>query len=442
MLTGGTRRRVLTAIDHTHDSAASSWVDGADDHADFPVQNLPLGIFSGADEPQRIGTAIGDQVLDLAALAQAGHLPKNLTEVLQSSTLNDLFALAPQDRTALRRTLFLMLTSRVWYSRVRPHLVPVADCQMHLPFQIGDYTDFYTGIHHATNIGKQFRPDNPLLPNYKHVPIGYHGRASSVRVSGYPVIRPKGQLKSPDDGEPSFKPCRRLDYELELGVWIAGANVLGEQVTIAEAQDRIGGYCLLNDWSARDIQAWEYQPLGPFLAKSFLTTISPWVVTREALFPFAAPQQARPQGDPQPLPYLLDPADQEEGALAISLEVHLATAAMRAAGQPAQQLSRVSAEQMYWTTAQMLTHHASNGCNLMPGDLLGTGTISRPDRDSLGSLMELSQGGQVPITLANGESRFFLEDGDEVILRAVAEKAGLRSIGFGPCRGIVTESVQ
>jgi fumarylacetoacetase len=430
------------ATDNTHDPAASSWVDGADDHADFPVQNLPLGIFSRADEPRRIGTAIGDQVLDLAALAQAGHVPKNLTEALQSNTLNHLFALPPKDRTALRRTLFLMLTSRVWYSRVQPHLVPLADCEMHLPFQIGDYTDFYTGIHHATNIGKQFRPDNPLLPNYKHVPIGYHGRASSVRVSGHPVIRPKGQLKSPDGEVPSFEPCRRLDYELELGVWIAGANGLGEPIPITEAQDRIGGYCLLNDWSARDIQAWEYQPLGPFLAKSFLTTISPWVVTREALLPFAAPQQARQDGDPQPLPYLLDPADQAEGALAITLEVHIATAAMRAAGQPAERLSRVSAEMMYWSTAQMVTHHASNGCNLMPGDLLGTGTISGPDRGSLGSLMELSQGGKSPITLANGESRAFLEDGDEVIMHAMAEKEGFRSIGFGPCRGIVTGPVQ
>ena len=427
----------MNGIDHTHDLRASSWVAGADQHADFPVQNLPLGVFSLADGPRRIGTAIGDQVLDLTGLAAEGLLPPDLREPLASDRLNALFALPPAARLALRHALFGLLTGEANRARVGPHLHPAAACTLHLPFTIGDYTDFYVGIHHATNIGSQFRPDNPLLPNYKHVPIGYHGRASSVRVSGTSVIRPKGQRKPPDADAPDYGPSRRLDYELELGVWIAGDNALGETVPIREAVSRIGGLCLLNDWSARDLQAWEYQPLGPFLAKNFLSSVSPWVITAEALAPFRIAQPARPAGDPAPLPYLLDATDQAEGAFALTLGTWIATRAMRAAGSPPHRLGTGPASSMYWTVAQMIAHHTANGCNLMPGDLLGTGTISTPDASGLGSLMELSQGGKTPVSLPGGEQRSFLEDGDQLTLTARAEREGYRSIGFGPCTGAV-----
>ncbi|WP_371433490.1 fumarylacetoacetase [Novosphingobium sp.] len=425
------------SIDHTHNPQASSWVPGADDHAEFPVQNLPLGIFSTGGGPARAGTAIGDCVLDLAAMAEQGLLPPAVVPALGQATLNALFALPATDRLALRHALFACLTSDRFRVRLAPLLHRAEDCALHLPFHIGDYTDFYVGIHHATNIGKLFRPDNPLLPNYRHVPIGYHGRASSVRVSGATLLRPKGQLKAPDAEAPVFAPSRRLDYELELGVWIAGDNALGEPVPIADAWSRIGGLTLLNDWSARDIQAWEYQPLGPFLAKNFLTTVSPWVVTAEALAPFRVAQQPRPEGDPQPLPYLVDTADAEAGALALDLEVTLASAAMRDAGLSPLRLSHGPATNMYWTVAQMVAHHTSNGCDLHAGDLLGTGTISGPARDSFGSLMELSGGGREPVTLPGGETRCFLEDGDQLTLSARAVRDGFRTIGFGPCTGTV-----
>lgn len=425
----------MTGIDHSHALDASSWVDGADAHADFPVQNLPLGVFDPGDGDRRIGTAIGDHILDLRAISAL--LPKNLQAALQERVLNALFALPSADRLALRHALFALLTNDAARDDVEPHLHAVRRCAMHLPAQIGDYTDFYVGIHHATNIGKLFRPDNPLLPNYKHVPIGYHGRASSVRVSGTPVIRPKGQRRLPESELPVFGPCQRLDYELELGVWIAGENALGQAVPIAEAADRLAGLCLLNDWSARDLQAWEYQPLGPFLAKNFLSSVSPWVVTAEALAPFRVAQPPRPGDDPDPLPYLWDVQDQSRGAFALTLETRIATAVMRKAGVAPQRLSQGPATSMYWTVAQMITHHASGGCNLMPGDLLGTGTISGPTSDSLGSLMEISRGGSTPIVLPSGETRSFLEDGDELILTARAESDGFRTIGFGQCSGIV-----
>lgn len=422
-------------IDHTHDPAAKSWVPEADEHPDFPVQNLPLGVFALSAGKPRIGTAIGDFVLDLAALA--GRMPDDLAPALGEPTLNALFALPADSRRALRYAVFGLLTDPGQRAVVEPHLYPAGGVTMHLPARIGDYTDFYVGIHHATNIGKQFRPDQPLLPNYKHVPIGYHGRASSVRVSGAPVVRPKGQRKPPEQAEPDYGPCRRLDYELEMGVWIAGSNPLGEPVPIASAHERFAGLCLLNDWSARDIQAWEYQPLGPFLSKSFHTTISPWVVTAEALAPFRVAQPPRPEGDPRPLPYLWDEADQQHGAFAIQLEVTLSTAAMRAAATPPQRLSKGPATAMYWTVAQMIAHHASNGCDLHPGDLLGTGTLSGPTRDSFGSLMELSGGGREPVSLPGGETRAFLEDGDELTLTAHALAPGYRTIGFGSCSGVI-----
>ena len=423
-------------IDHTHQPDASSWVDGADAHPDFPVQNLPLGIFSSGNGPRRTGTAIGPFALDLGALADT--LPEVVRPALQQSTLNALFALPASARLALRQALFGLLIEPARQEAVSAHLYPLADVQLHLPFAISDYTDFYVGIHHATNIGKLFRPDNPLLPNYKHVPIGYHGRASSVRVSGTPVIRPKGQIKAPDAPEPSYAPCRKLDYELELAVWIAGDHDIGATIPIADAWERIGGICLLNDWSARDIQAWEYQPLGPFLAKNFLTTVSPWVVTAEALAPFRVAPPPRDERDPSPLPYLLDEKDLHRGALSLALEAHVSTKAMRDAGHAPHRLSEGRAsDAMYWTIAQMVAHHASGGCNLQTGDLLGTGTLSMPDPAGYGSLMELSLGGTVPVPLPGGVSRTFLEDGDELILTARAEREGYRSIGLGQCRGVV-----
>jgi len=418
-------------IDHTHHPQASTWVEGADDHPDFPVQNLPLGVFSPADGAPRIGTAIGDQVLDLRAIADL--LPEALRDALRQPVLNALFARPPAERLALRHALFALLTRLRCREKVAPHLHPASTSMLHLPFRIGDYTDFYVGLHHATNVGALFRPDQPLLPNYKHIPIGYHGRASSVRVSGTPVVRPRGQIKTPDADAPIHAPCRRLDYELELGVWIAGNNALGETVPIARAWDRIGGICLLNDWSARDMQAWEYQPLGPFLAKNFLTSVSPWVVTAEALAPFRTAQPPRAAGDPSPLPYLWDAADQAQGALSLDLEVLLSTN-----DSPPMRLSHGnSAAAMYWTPAQMVAHHASNGCDLHAGDLLGTGTLSGPTPEGQGSLLERSQGGKAPVTLPSGETRCFLEDGDEITLRATATAPGFRSIGLGACTGRV-----
>lgn len=424
-------------VDETHDPQRTSWVDDAQGHPDFPIQNLPYGIFStGADEPHP-GVAIGGNILDLTACAAAGMLPPKVTAACQSATLNMLFALPRDERIALRRRLSELLSDETNREALTPWLHRMSECQMHLPAHIGDYTDFYVGIYHANNVGRQFRPDNPLLPNYKYVPIGYHGRASSVQPSGTAVIRPKGQRKPPDADAPVVGPSQRLDYELELGVWIGSGNDLGTPIPIAEATDHIAGFCLLNDWSARDLQAWEYQPLGPFLAKSFHSTISPWVITAEALAPFRVPQPPRPEGDPRPLDYLWNDDDQAHGALAIDLEVWLTSAKMREQGASARRLSTGPATNMYWTVQQIVTHHASNGCNLRPGDLLGTGTISAPTRDGFGSLMELSEGGKNPVALPNGESRSFLEDGDEITLVARAAAPGFVSIGFGECRGIV-----
>jgi fumarylacetoacetase len=417
----------------THDSSRASWVEGADGHAAFPIQNLPYGVFSPRGRVPRIGVAIGDWILDLRALAAVDLLPPAAARALAGRTLNALLGLPRAERIALRRRLSALLSDEAQRARLQPLLHPAKDCVLHLPAAIGDYTDFYVGIHHANNVGRQFRPDNPLLPNYKHVPIGYHGRASSVRPSGVPVVRPCGQTKAADAEGPSFGPTRRLDYELELGVWVGPGNALGESVPIAEAEDHLAGFCLLNDWSARDMQAWEYQPLGPFLAKNFQTTISPWVVTPEALAPFRIAQPPRPPGDPRPLDYLWDAQDQARGAYALELEVSLLTARMRAAGQAPHRLSRGPASNMYWTVAQILTHHASNGCNLSPGDLLGTGTISAPDASGFGSLLEITRGGAEPVTLANGETRAFLEDGDEVTMTATARADGCVPIGFGPC---------
>jgi fumarylacetoacetase len=429
---------MTTGVDATHDPARRSWVASANNHPDFPIQNLPLGIFSPPGEAPRSGVAIGDEILDLAAAGAGGLIPAEAAAALSGPVLNAFLALGAATRRALRARLSALLSEGARErARLEPLLHHAADCAMHLPAAIGDYTDFYVGIHHATNVGRLFRPDNPLLPNYKWVPIGYHGRASTVNSTGTPVRRPSGQRKGPDEFAPSFGPCCNLDYELELGVWIGPGNAQGTPIPIGEAAEHIAGYCLLNDWSARDLQAWEYQPLGPFLAKSFATTVSPWIVTPEAIIPFRTAQPPRPEGDPAPLGYLLDEADQSHGAFEIELEVLLLTDRMRAAGEPPHCLARSSTRHMYWTLAQMLAHHASNGCALRPGDLLGSGTLSAPTPDGYGSLLETTQGGREPVTLPNGETRSFLEDGDEVILRGRGSRQGATSIGFGACRVLV-----
>lgn len=417
-------------LDSTHDPKRTSWVDSANGHADFPLQNLPFGLFSPKDEAPRPGIAIGDDIIELQALVAAGlsrETPAGLEPVLATPGL----------RQALRRQMSRLLWDVSFRAAAEPYLHRAADCTLHLPVHIGDYTDFYVGIHHATHVGKLFRPDTPLLPNYKHVPIGYHGRASSIRVSGAVVRRPSGQRKAPDAETPTFGPAQRLDLELELGVWVGRGNELGQPIPIAEAGEHIAGLCLLNDWSARDLQAWEYQPLGPFLAKNFMTTISPWIVTTEALEPFRTAQAARPDGDPRPMDYLWDDADQASGGYALELEVLLSTRQMREQGLPPARLSHSAASHLYWTAAQMVAHHTVGGCDLRPGDLFGTGTISTPDDTGLGSLLELTRGGAQPIALPGGETRTFLQDGDELSLAGHAVAQGYVAIGFGPCSGIV-----
>lgn len=421
----------------THDPARTSWVESANGHDDFPVQNLPIGLFSPFDRDKRVGIAIGDKILDLRACADAGLFNGIIAPACRQPTVNMLLGLPALQKLGLRRRVSELLSDAAYRPVVENKLFSTDDCTLHVPARIGDYTDFYVGIHHANNVGRLFRPDNPLLPNYKYVPIGYHGRASSIRTSDVPVRRPRGQRKLPDQELPVYGPTARLDYELELGVWVGAGNELGDAVQIGSAHRHFAGLCLLNDWSARDFQAWEYQPLGPFLAKNFHSTISPWIVTAEALAPYRIAQPARSAGDPAPLPYLLDEADQAHGAFAITLETWIHTAAMREAGQPAHRLSSGPATNMYWTVNQILTHHTSNGCNLQPGDLLGTGTISAPERDGFGSMLEIADGGQNPVILPNGEQRSFIDDGDEVIMKASAHAPGFVPIGLGSSRATV-----
>ena len=431
-------------LDETHDPARLSWVTSANaPGGDFPIQNLPFGVFrTAAGSPPRVGVAIGDQILDLNALAEEGRLDRipGVREACRAASLNPLMALPPEPRRALRSALSDLLRVRV--KRLIPEashlLVPQREATMLLPAQVGDYTDFYASVFHATNVGSMFRPDNPLLPNYKWVPIGYHARASSLVVSGTPIPRPAGQTRAPDAPAPTVGPTRQLDYELEVAGWIAGGNWLGEPIPIERAEEHLFGLSLLNDWSARDLQAWEYQPLGPFLAKNFATTVSPWVVTREALAPFRVPAFHRPEGDPAPLPYLDSELNRTAGGIAITLEVSLQTARMRAAGAPPTRLSRTDFRNMYWTMAQLIAHHASNGCNLRPGDVLGSGTVSGPGREERGCLLELTWRGREPLQLPGGETRTFLEAGDLVVLSGWCERAGATRIGFGACRGLVT----
>ena len=413
-------------LDETHDPGLRSWVESANEPGcEFPIQNLPFGIFKRKgknDEAPRGGVAIGEEILDLACI-----------DIKTGPTLNGIAAMGGAIWKQMRRKLSRALSTKAREKSFAKYLVPMKQAQLFLPVNIADYTDFFTGIHHATNMGRMLRPDNPLLPNYKWVPIGYHGRGSSIVVSGTGIVRPHGQTKAPDAAAPVFAPSKRLDYEAELGFVVGPGNRLGKSIPVKEALNHIFGVVLLNDWSARDIQAWEYQPLGPFLAKSFATTISPWIVTLEALEPYRCAAFGRAAEDPKPLPYLWDEDDQREGGFAIDVEMHLKTAKMNSPVR----LSRGSFRDSYWTLAQLVAHHTSNGCNLRPGDLIGSGTLSGASPDSLGSMMELSEGGKQPLSLPGGESRSFLEDGDEVIERGYCQSENGLRIGFGEAAGAI-----
>lgn len=432
-------------FDPTTDPDLRSWVASANDPAtDFPIQNLPFGIFKRRDSNQapRIGVAIGDQIIDVAEVASLGWVgdgQARITAACQAPRLNGLMTLGREAVRSVRRQLSRLMTDGEDASARREaarFLVPMRDCVLSLPADIGDYTDFYASIDHATNVGSMFRPNNPLLPNYKWIPIGYHGRASSIVISGNDISRPCGQSKPEGAERPEFGPSRRLDYEVEIGAFIGEGNALGAPIPIDDAERHVFGLCLVNDWSARDIQSWEYQPLGPFLAKSFATTISPWVVTLDALEPFRVPATARPPGDPQPLPYLTS----SNGGFEISVDAFMTTERMRASGIPPFRVSRGNLSSLYWTLSQLVTHHTSNGCNLRPGDLLATGTISGTDEASRGCLLERAWGGSAPLTLPTNETRAFLENGDEVTLRAFCERSGRRRIGFGECVGRIVQS--
>ncbi len=433
----------MPAINETHDVFLRSWVESANEAGcDFPIQNLPFGVFrrKGTNEDFRGGIAIGHEILDLKAASNVGALSGIAARAaLQcaQSTLNSLFVMGPQAWSALRLALSQALREGSAHAdKLRACMIAQADAEHAMPVSVGDYTDFYASIHHATHVGKLFRPDNPLLPNYKWVPIAYHGRGSSIGVTGADFHRPVGQTMPPNAEKPSFGPCKRLDYEFEVGIYIGGGNELGSRVPLTEAENHVFGLCLLNDWSARDVQAWEYQPLGPFLAKSFATTVSPWIVTLEALAPYRM-AWTRSESDPQPLPYLDSAENRSAGAIDIQLEALLQTEKMLKSEQPPAHLSRTSFKHAYWTIAQMVAHHTVNGCNLNPGDLFGSGTQSGPGPGEQGSLLEVSNGGKQPLKLANGETRTFLEDGDRVIFRGWCERRGFARVGFGECSATV-----
>lgn len=433
----------MTTLNETHDATLTSWVLSAnDDSTGFPVQNLPFAVFRlrGSQEAFRPGVAIGDQVVDLAALSKLNVFNGQAAIALDACTgdsLNGLMALGSTFWSALRLALSRALRAgSILQAQIEPMLIAQADVEYTTPARIGDYTDFYISLNHATNVGKQFRPDNPLLPNYKWVPIGYHGRASSLGVEQQ-FARPVGQTRPAAEGEaPQFGPCQRLDYELELGIFVGTGNTQGDRITLDKADDHVFGLCVLNDWSARDIQAWEYQPLGPFLAKNFASTISPWIVTFEALEPFRT-AFTRAASEPQPMPYLSSDENRAAGAFDVQLEVLITTQASRTAQHPPAHLSASNFRDAYWNIAQLITHHTVNGCNLQPGDLLGTGTLSGAKPEEVGSLLELTEGGKSPVTLPWGEKRTFLQDGDQIIMRAECRKAGYPRIAFGESRGTV-----
>jgi fumarylacetoacetase len=433
--------------DVTNDPHRRSWVATANGSGeDFPIQNLPIAVFRRRDSSEafRGGIAIGDQILDLAALAAAGIFSGDAAPALHAaarSTLNELMQLGPRSWNALRHALFEgLLEGSARQPMLQPCLVPQAAAVYSVPAQIGDFTDFYSSLHHATAVGRLFRPDNPLTPNYKWMPIGYHGRSSSIGISGQDFHRPRGQRLPPGEAGPLFAPSVRLDYELELGVFLGNGNSLGSTIPVEIAESHVFGLCLLNDWSARDLQAWEYQPLGPFLSKNFATTISPWIVSLQALAPFRTPH-TRAADDPKPPAYLASAANDAAGGFDIRLEAYLQTAAMQAHHEPPQRLSSTSFRHSYWTVAQLVAHHTVNGCNLRAGDLLGTGTQSGPGPDEAGSLLELSFGGKHSMRVGSTEHRTFLEDGDTVIFRAWCVKPGAARVGFGEVRGRVLPAV-
>ena len=432
---------------NTHDENLKSWVESANTpDTDFPIQNLPFCVFARAFtyENVRVGVAIGDFVLDLYSCYESCLFDdESFTVAVGTNNYcldHSIMRKNKNLQIAFRRRLVEILSSEAdeeTQKKVERNLIPMSEAQFYLPAHIGDYTDFYCSIFHATNVGSMFRPDNPLLPNYKYVPIGYHGRASSVVVSGTEITRPKGQNRADENAPPEYIPAKNLDYEMEVGFFVGKGNELGETISIEDAEDHIFGLCLVNDWSARDIQAWEYQPLGPFLAKNFATSISPFVVTMEALAPFRTNAFVRDENDPQPLDYLSSDANAQMGGFDINLEVYIQTQKMRDAQQEPFLLSRSNMKDLYWTIGQMLTHHASNGCNLQTGDLVATGTVSGKEKTERGCLLELTWRGKEPIKLPNGEERRFLEDGDEVIMKGFCEREGFRRIGFGECRGVV-----
>lgn len=434
------------ALAATLDPSRRSWVVSANEPgSDFPIQNLPFCVFRRDGEAARVGVAIGKHLVDIPAALEhnvftgAGELS---ARACLAPTLNPLMSLGRLPARVLRVQLseFLRVggAGEPLSNELAPVvLVPQSEVEFLMPAVVGDYTDFYASVHHATTVGSMFRPDNPLLPNYKWVPIGYHGRASSMVVSGTPVHRPSGQRKAPDADAPVFSASRSLDYEVEVAAWVGPGNPLGTPMSIDDADAHLFGLSLLNDWSARDLQAWEYQPLGPFLAKNFASTVSPFIVTLDALEPFRAPLAPRAEDDPAPLPYLTSESDRARGGFGVTVEAWLLTAAMREAGDEPVRLSRGSLLDLYWSMGQMLTHHASNGCNLCPGDMLGSGTVSGPEAGSQGCLLEITRRGAEPVQLPNGETRRFLEDGDEIILRGYAEREGAVRIGFGECRGVV-----
>ncbi len=439
----------MNTLNSTHEPSLTSWIESANSQeTDLPIQNLPFCVFQLLDQPPAIGVGIGDQILNLRTCAELGLLSDQFNDAASQTTLNAVMAMSPADRTLLRARLSELLANGTTADKsvIEKSLVFQANANLLMPCHVGDYTDFYASIYHATNVGTMFRPTNPLLPNYKHIPIGYHGRASSVVVSGTSFHRPVGQLSPTEEGGlPTRGPCKLLDYELEVAMFVAQGNELGNSISIADAEDHIFGMSLLNDWSARDIQKWEYQPLGPFLAKSFATTISPWIVTLEALAPFRCREFARPEGDPQPLDYLHSDENSSSGGVDMKLEVFLCSEKMNQQGIEPVKLSSGNFTNMYWTIAQLLTHHSSNGCNMQSGDMLGSGTVSGLTRDSRGSLLELTWDGasdnpvpgsqRTPITLPTGEERKFLGDGDEVILKGYCESDSHRRIGFGTCKG-------
>jgi fumarylacetoacetase len=432
---------MLMQLDETHDAQRKSWVASANGHADFPLQNLPLGIFSSKGDSPRGGVAIGDDVFDLKAACDAklfsGDADK-AARAASASTLNDLMALGAGPRAALRKQVFALLAdSTAESARAQPLaaqlLYRAAACTLHLPARIGAFTDFFAGITHAENGGKRRGANPPLSPNYKYVPVAYHSRASTVRPTGVAVRRPHGQRVVDGDTLPTFGPCLKMDFELEFGIWVGNGNAWGEPIPVGQAADHIYGYCMLNDWSARDIQRWESAPLGPFLSKNFGSTISPWMITPEALAPYRIAQPARPAGDPKPLDYLWNETDQREGALDLEIEVLIQTEGMRAKGLPPQRISVSNTKHLYWTVAQMVAHHTCGGCNLEPGDLFGSGTISGPTPENYGSIAELSFDGTRDITLASGETRRWVQDGDDITLRAHGRREGYAEIGFGDC---------